>query len=884
MFTVVRAISSFSKLTTTENIGDCVSATTVDRLPLDIMKLKNYDIKFIISPNYDSIIGTCVIFIHIHYRTESIRLQAYKIQMVLNQIQLVTIDESPEYVKTYIPVGYRYCKISQMLDLHFEDDIWPGLYHLKLNFLVSLKHNEYKGLYQYESIEGAKTQRWLFTNVFEPFAARRLFPCWDESGIKATFNLSVMHPMRHMIISNMLKRIESAAIDTFNWTHFMPSSLITASEVKIIMIDKDMTHFSEIVTDTMWYYKESERKLNFAHFTAVLQRMSLIQYANVFQIPKMEHIVIPNSPMQTAGSNNLVIYRERDIAYDETSDFIGVELNIEKIIASQMARHLFRQIIPLSSWSNKWMIESFGTYFSYFFSNESYYRQQLEELFVVQILQPALYYDNVLQMKPVAREIINADDIDTVLFSRFYRYKGSVFLRMWKHIASKKFEKRIKKYVTESARQADGEDFWEIMQGRDTVEEQSHPSIQDIIHGWAQVKRYPELYVTYDGKTVNTKASCENDTKLYIPMSFLAPSKAHCIRNVVKINWRQCNGAKITSKQEWPFIIGNVHQVGYYRINYDNKNWRRVGSYLQYSNHTCIPVQNRAQLIDDAYYFAITGNLHKTYFFHIIEYLQRETHYVPWYPMFNILSYMSAYLKTSASKRIKLRISGILGGLLNNIGYEEHPEDDGMTKSLRLLAAKWFCELGHSECRIAASNKLYTKLSSPTIEILPWWNEWVYCTGMMHLNKTIWQQILVESIQSSDVSKFKYLACTDRSDLLINYMDFLRTNNQTNNLMEYEQLVKHYRFTLTRNLAKESVFDYALVYFKDIVNRFYQNDTLILWGDIIWSIYDKQQRKLVVEKSENINRKNSRKQKEIQKIIKARWNHLSKLRKKFSEF
>lgn len=55
----------------------------------------------------------------------------------------------------------------------------------------------------------------------------------------------------------------------------------------------------------------------------------------------------------------------------------------------------------------------------------------------------------------------------------------------------------------------------------------------------------------------------------------------------------------------------------------------------------------------------------------------------------------------------------ILDNLLKNIGYEERLEDDGMTKSLRLLAAKWSCKLGHNECRKAASAKLQAKYNSP---------------------------------------------------------------------------------------------------------------------------------------------------------------------------
>lgn len=94
--------------------------------------------------------------------------------------------------------------------------------------------------------------------------------------------------------------------------------------------------------------------------------------------------------------------------------------------------------------------------------------------------------------------------------------------------------------------------------------------------------------------------------------------------------------------------------TGYYRTNYENKNWQSITGYLQHEDYTCISVQNRAQLIDDAYYFVMTDKLDVAIFFNLIKYLKRETNYVVWYPIFNILSYMSAYWELPTSKDVKV--------------------------------------------------------------------------------------------------------------------------------------------------------------------------------------------------------------------------------------
>jgi aminopeptidase N len=62
---------------------------------------------------------------------------------------------------------------------------------------------------------------------------------------------------------------------------------------------------------------------------------------------------------------------------------------------------------------------------------------------------------------------------------------------------------------------------------------------------------------------------------------------------------------KVTDKKlenvDW--IIGNIQQYGFYRVNYDDDNWNALLRQLR-TDHTVIHPINRAQIINDAWNLA----------------------------------------------------------------------------------------------------------------------------------------------------------------------------------------------------------------------------------------------------------------------------------------
>lgn len=84
---------------------------------------------------------------------------------------------------------------------------------------------------------------------------------------------------------------------------------------------------------------------------------------------------------------------------------------------------------------------------------------------------------------------------------------------------------------------------------------------------------------------------------------------------------------------------------GYYRVNYDETNWKLLAQYLQDpTQYADIAPANRAQVIDDALNLARGDRLSYKIALDITKYLEHEQDYVPWKAAMNALNFLDAML------------------------------------------------------------------------------------------------------------------------------------------------------------------------------------------------------------------------------------------------
>jgi len=130
------------------------------------------------------------------------------------------------------------------------------------------------------------------------------------------------------------------------------------------------------------------------------------------------------------------------------------------------------------------------------------------------------------------------------------------------------------------------------------------------------------------------------------------------------------------SPNDW--VLFNINETGFYRVNYDSKNWKMLIEYLTdpemyfnigkhnmfilsprvYQNNSFLLISgtiNRAQLIDDAMSLSRAGYLSYQTSLDLTKYLYHETEYVPWKSAYRSFTYLHQMLiKTSIYDKLKV--------------------------------------------------------------------------------------------------------------------------------------------------------------------------------------------------------------------------------------
>lgn len=218
------------------------------------------------------------------------------------------------------------------------------------------------------------------------------------------------------------------------------------------------------------------------------------------------------------------------------------------------------------------------------------------------------------------------------------------------------FKKGLNKYLTAKAYSfAKDDDLYDGIAKAVEEDKNLDPtySVSDIMDSWTRRPGFPLLTVHRDyenGVISITQNRYFDDEKFvdpladkiwWIPFNYITNASLAIVNNTNPDHWLNAKTKNIThdgSKDNW--ILFNKQATGYYRIIYDEQNYKLLTESLKEIKAPQIDIRQRSQLIDDAHNFARYGRIKFEILLNLMDFLKNETSYLPWFAGNKVLSFL----------------------------------------------------------------------------------------------------------------------------------------------------------------------------------------------------------------------------------------------------
>jgi len=271
---------------------------------------------------------------------------------------------------------------------------------------------------------------YLYTQ-FEPYSAHRVFPCFDQPDIKATYEISVVAPTEwEVVTSSRQVDIEDAGggrtLRRFEKTVLFSTYLVSLIAGPYAVVRDDhhglplglfcRRSFAEHL-DSDNIFKETKDGLDiFARF-----------FGKAYPFTKYDQLFVPE--FNWGGMENVaaVTYTDQLIFKDPpTRDQV---IRRSEILLHELAHMWFGDLVTMSWWNDLWLNESFATFIAYLALDEAGYYDDLWQDFNTRNKLVAYRDDQLPTTHPIADESIGNTDEIFLNFDQITYGKGASALR-----------------------------------------------------------------------------------------------------------------------------------------------------------------------------------------------------------------------------------------------------------------------------------------------------------------------------------------------------------------------------------------------------------------------------------------------------------------------
>ncbi|ACD90394.1 aminopeptidase N [Chlorobium limicola DSM 245] len=373
-----------------------------------------------------------------------------KLDFITKEIHAVTLNgmATEEYLKGEFAI---------YLD---EDHLREGCNTLEITY-TGLFDNTGSGFHKFH--DPADSEEYLHTD-FEPYDAHRLFPCFDQPDIKASYQLTVHGPSKWTYIHNTLPEHTRTNGDEVTIA-FTRTAVFSTYLFALVAgpYSKWEERYNQIPLGI--YCRKSLAKYMDPDNIFAITREALATLEAYFDYPypydKYDQVFVPEFNFGAMENVGCVTFSEHYIFRNKK--LYSEHLDRANTITHEMVHMWFGDLVTMKWWNDLWLNESFADYLSYFaMSKGKLFSDALEHMYVRK--EWAYQQDQYATTHPIAssaRDTIEAfSNFDGISYSK----GASVLRQLQYYIGDEAFRAAIGKYFKRFAGQNTTlDDFLSIM-------------------------------------------------------------------------------------------------------------------------------------------------------------------------------------------------------------------------------------------------------------------------------------------------------------------------------------------------------------------------------------------------------------------------------------
>lgn len=285
---------------------------------------------------------------------------------------------------------------------------------------------------------------------FEAFHANKMFPCFDQPDLKATFQLQVRAPKNWKVISSTLPTAVNQTENPNELSHDFPESKKISTYVFSLHAGPYQVWEDKFESIPLrLFVRKSLSKYVDPKDWFLFTKDGFAFFNSYFGIPypfeKYDQIIVPEFNFGAMENVAAVTFSERFVSRSIMTR--SQRENLSDVILHEMAHMWFGNLVTMKWWNGLWLNESFATYMASLAQAKNSEFQETWISFFEKMKQWAYEEDSFSTNHPVEAKVNDTEEAFTQFDGITYGKGASVLKQLVFFIGEESFQKGVQNYL-----------------------------------------------------------------------------------------------------------------------------------------------------------------------------------------------------------------------------------------------------------------------------------------------------------------------------------------------------------------------------------------------------------------------------------------------------